>query len=100
MSCISRGVEMPSKYPSFDRSQLVIKPLGDRKHDMDASYVLKLDGPVPEFSDPKLPTVAERLIAAKKKGAARILMMGAHVIKMGASRFVIDLIERGFITHV
>ena len=34
------------------------------------------------------------------EGAARILMMGAHVIKAGASRYVIDLIERGFITHV
>ena len=27
-------------------------------------------------------------------------MMGAHVIKMGVSRHVIDLIERGFITHI
>ena len=34
------------------------------------------------------------------EGAARILMMGAHVIKAGASRYVIDLIERGYITHV
>ena len=91
---------MSSKYPSFDRSQLVIKPLGERTHDMDANYVLKLDGAVPEFSHPQLHTVAERLVAAKKRGSARILMMGAHVIKMGASRFVIDLIERGDITHV
>ena len=91
---------MKSKYQSFDRSRLLIKPLGERKHDMDADYVLKLDGPVPEFSHPQLKTVAQRLLAAKEKGAARILMMGAHVIKMGASRFVIDLIERGLITHV
>jgi hypothetical protein len=27
-------------------------------------------------------------------------MMGAHVIKSGASRYVIDLIERGYLTHV
>jgi hypothetical protein len=91
---------MQSKYPTFDRSQLLIKPLGERHHDMDIGYVLKLDGPVPEFSHPQLRTVAERLIAAKNRGSARILLMGAHVIKMGASRFVIDLIERGFISHV
>jgi len=91
---------MKSKYQSFDRSRLLIKPLGERKHDMDIDYVLKLDGPVPEFTHPQLKGVAQRLMAAKEKGAARILMMGAHVIKMGASRFVIDLIERGFITHV
>ena len=29
-----------------------------------------------------------------------ILLMGAHVIKVGLSRFVIDLMERGIITHV
>ena len=39
-------------------------------------------------------------MAARDKGAARILMMGAHVIKAGASRHVIDLIERGYMTHV
>ena len=47
-----------------------------------------------------MPEIAQRLIAARQKGAARILMMGAHVIKAGASRYVIDLIERGYITHV
>ena len=27
-------------------------------------------------------------------------MMGAHVIKVGLSRYVIDLMERGIVTHV
>ena len=91
---------MRSKYESFDRSRLLIKPLAERKHDMGLDYILNLDGGAPEFSHPQLPVVAERLLAAKAKGAARILMMGAHVIKAGASRIVIDLIERGYITHV
>ena len=91
---------MKSKYDSFDRSQLLIKPLGERKHDMGLDYILKLNDPAPEFSHAQLPVVAQRLIAARERGAARILMMGAHVIKSGASRYVIDLIERGFITHV
>jgi len=91
---------MKSKYETFDRSQLMIKPLSERKHDMGLEYILKLDEPAPEFSHPQLPGVAQRLISAREKGAARILMMGAHVIKAGASRYVIDLIERGYITHV
>ena len=45
---------MKSKYESFDRSQLLIKPLGERKNDMDLDYILKLDGPAPEFSHPQL----------------------------------------------
>jgi hypothetical protein len=91
---------MKSKYETFNRARLLIKPLAERKHDMGLDYILKLDETVPEFSDPKLPGVAQRLIAARDKGAARILMMGAHVIKSGASRYVIDLIERGYFTHV
>jgi hypothetical protein len=39
-------------------------------------------------------------VAARQRDAARILMMGAHVIKAGASRFVIDLVERGYINHL
>ena len=91
---------MNSKYPSFDRSQLLIKPLGERKHDMTVDYILRLDEPSPAFAHPQLAVVAERLVAARRRGAARILMMGAHVIKSGASRYVIDLIERGDLTHV
>jgi hypothetical protein len=67
---------------------------------MSLDHILKLDEPAPEFSHPQLSLVAQRLMAARKKGAARILMMGAHVIKAGASRYVLDLIERGYITHV
>jgi hypothetical protein len=91
---------MKSKYEIFDRSKLLIKPLSERTHDMHLDYVLGLDDEAPPYSHPQLPEIARRLVAAKKAGAARILMMGAHVIKMGASRYVIDLLERGFLTHV
>lgn len=91
---------MKSKYESFNRAQLLIKPLSERTHDMGLDYILRLDEPAPEFSHPQLPGVAERLVVARNRGAARILMMGAHVIKCGASRHVIDLIERGYVTHV
>ena len=91
---------MKSKYPIFDRGQLRLRPLGERDHDMDLGYVLQLDAPVPEFPSPDLPIVAQRLAAAKQNGAARILMMGAHVIKMGVSRHIIDLLRQGAFTHV
>jgi hypothetical protein len=91
---------MKSKYETFDRSRLSIKPLGDRVHDMKLDYLLPLEGPAPEFSHPQLSEVARRIAAAKEKGAARILMMGAHVIKAGASRYIIDLLERGYLTHL
>jgi len=91
---------MESKYEPFDRSRLLIKPLSERKHDMHHDDVLGLDDPAPEFTHPQLPKIARRIVSAKHNGAARILMMGAHVIKMGMSRYVIGLLERGFINHI
>ena len=91
---------MGSKYEIFDRARLSIKPLDDRVHDMNLDYLLSLEGPAPDFSHPQLIEVARRIAAAQEKGAARILMMGAHVIKAGASRYIIDLLERGYLTHI
>ena len=91
---------MSSRYEIFDRSRLRLRPLAERKHDMDLDYVLRLEEPAPAWEHPDLATVAAAVQEARDRGAARILMMGAHVIKMGASRHVIDLLERGFITHI
>ena len=87
-------------YPMFDRSRLHLKPLAERIHDMKLAEVLPLDAPAPAFDDPALPAIAERIVRARQIGAPVILLMGAHVIKVGLSRFVIDLMERGIITHV
>ena len=87
-------------YPLFDRSRLHLKPLAERIHDMKLAEVLPLDTPVQPFDDPSLQQIAERIVRARAAGAPVILLMGAHVIKVGLSRFVIDLMERGIITHV
>lgn len=86
---------MVSKYPIFDRSRLRLKPLAERVHDLHMEHWLDLDDPAPAFSHPDLPTMAKRLLAAREKGAARILMMGAHVLRAGVNRHIIDLLERG-----
>jgi hypothetical protein len=44
--------------------------------------------------------VARRVIEARRDGRPVIAMMGAHVIKTGLSRYVVDLMERGVLTHV
>jgi hypothetical protein len=87
-------------YPIFDRSRLYIKPLAERVHDMTLADVLLLDAKVPPFDDPKIKAIAERISVARKSQHPVILMMGAHVIKSGLSRFVIDLMERGIVTHI
>lgn len=91
---------MPSKYVEFDRSRLIVKPLAERTHDLQLPHWLGLDDETPAFDQADLPLVAERLRTAKNKGSARILMMGAHVLRGGVNRHLIDLMERGVIDHV
>ncbi len=87
-------------YPIFDRSRLKLNPLAERVHDMSLNEILPLDAPPPAFNNPDLPKIAARIAQARQRGAPVVMMMGAHVIKRGLSRFVIDLMERGVITHV
>lgn len=87
-------------YPTFDRSKLKILPLAERKHDMTLDQVMLLDADLRLNDSPELKTVAQRVVEARQNGRPAILMMGAHVIKVGLSRFVIDLMERGVLTHV
>ncbi|HCV43694.1 MAG TPA: hypothetical protein DGH68_09440, partial [Bacteroidetes bacterium] len=47
-----------------------------------------------------LRSLADDIIAARKKNKPVILMMGAHVIKVGLSPILIDLIKRNMITAV
>ena len=49
---------MKSKYPVFDRSRLRLRPLAERKHDMEIDYLLELDDPVGEPPGADLITIA------------------------------------------
>src|SRR5712692_7190067 len=86
---------MKSKYACFDRSQLIVKPLAERANDLEIGRWLALDDTTPEYSHPQLPDLARRITAAAQSGASRILMMGAHVLRAGVNRHIIDLLERG-----
>ncbi len=87
-------------FPTFDRSLLKLKPLVERVHDMGLPDILNLDDPTPPFDHSNLATVARRVAMAYQNDRPVILMMGAHVIKVGLSRFIIDLLERDILSHV
>jgi hypothetical protein len=87
-------------YPAFDRSRLRIQPLAQRQHDLDLSILLPLDAALSDFTDPALATLGQRLCEAKRTGASRIVLMGAHVLRAGVSRYLIDMMERGDLTHL
>ncbi len=87
-------------YPTFDRSRLQLKPLAERVHDLHLEHWLALDDPTPAFDHPDLPRLAERIRQAREREAPVMLLMGGHVIRAGVARHLIDLLERGLITHV
>lgn len=88
-----------SRYPQFDRQRLDLKPLAERGHDLVSSACWPLEPPPEAFAHPEFPELVARIVAARKADRPVVLMMGAHPIKLGLSRFLINLIERGFVTH-
>ena len=89
-----------SRYELFDRRRVELWPLDQRGHDLLVANCLPLGPPEPPFQHAELPGFVERIVAARRQGRPVILMMGAHPIKLGLSRFLIDLIQRKWITHL
>jgi hypothetical protein len=87
----------------FDRSRLHLKPLSERIHDLEVSVVREPHGGDEVSIRGELELlrqVARRILAARGEKASVILMMGAHVIRSGVQRYIIDLMERGFISCI
>ncbi len=91
---------MASRYREFDRTRLRVKPLAERANDLSVEHWLGLEeAPLP-YEHPHLAALAAGVRSAAESGAARILMMGAHVLRAGVNRQIIDLVERGFVDHI
>lgn len=80
----------------FDRSKLDIKPLGERKHDLTIESVKPLAAV--KDVNASLREVASRWVEAHRNRRATVFMMGAHVLRSGVQRYLLDLLERGYIT--
>ena len=86
-------------FEKFDLSRLKLLPLSQRRHDMTIADVLPFELSQRLAPDPGILEVAAAVREAKRRGASVILMFGAHVIKRGLSRWLIRLMEDGFVTH-
>ncbi|MGQ9462773.1 MAG: hypothetical protein ACUVTP_02900 [Candidatus Fervidibacter sp.] len=87
-------------FPQFDRSKLKLKPISERIHDLTIDSFYYLEDTIPPFDHPALDIIAERAVQARRNSAPVLMLMGAHVIRAGVSRFIIDLMERGVLTHI
>lgn len=81
---------------SFNRQKLSIKPIDERVHDLDLGIIKDLERTSKSFDS--IGDIANRVIEAKRNGSEIILMIGAHVIRSGVQKYLIDLMEKGYIT--
>jgi phosphoheptose isomerase len=58
------------------------------------------DSPYKPFENPELAEVSGRIAAARAAGRPLIVMFGAHVIKRGLGPILIEMLQRGIITHL
>ena len=79
----------------IDTSQLSLFPISKRTHDLDLSAIMPLI-PIEHVKD-TFRIIADRIIHAKKKGSVVLMMIGAHVIRSGVQRYLIDLMENRYI---
>lgn len=79
----------------FDRTSLTLMPLSKRNHLLDRRIIMPLQ--YEGDPHPSLISVARRIQLTRELNSSVILMMGAHVIRSGVQRFIIDLMEKKFI---
>lgn len=86
-------------FPEFDRSRLSVLPLSQRESDVNIGINLDPQADPPPFNEPRLELIAKDVRLANERAAAVILMYGAHVIRSGCSRYMIEMMERGIVNH-
>jgi hypothetical protein len=89
-----------TRYERFDRSQVELRPVAERGHDLRAEDCLPLLAPEEPYLHPEFARLIDRIMETRSNERPVIVMMGAHPIKLGLSRFLVDLIERRVVTHL
>lgn len=87
-----------SRYPLFDLDAIRLQDIQHRGHQLLAQECLPLKPSDPPYRHPDFDELVTRVVQARRTGRPVILMMGAHPIKLGLSRFLVDLIERRMVT--
>jgi len=89
-----------TRYELFDRGRVELRQLAERGHDMTAADCLALAPPATPYTYPEFGELIERIATARRNGRPVIVLMGAHPIKLGLSRFFVDLLQRRVVTHL
>lgn len=100
---------MAKRYHPIDLSKVRAVPIGQRSHKVQSTAFARLPAPgasaadlldsLPDFLGAReLRSVASAIVVARKADRPVVFALGAHVIKVGCSPVVIDLMRRGWVT--
>ena len=85
----------------IDFSKIKTYTLKERKNLVTYENLKDPDQFVPHpWEDPDFDRLITKIVQARKANRPVILFMGAHVIKNGLSKFIISLVQKGYITHI
>jgi len=82
----------------FNQDNLKTMPLSERNHDLTYADIVNLTPH--QINIETFYHVSKAIYEARLKNASIILMMGAHVIRSGVQRYIIDLMEKGFLSCI
>jgi hypothetical protein len=90
--------------PPIDLTKLQVYPLSRRRSEARLEEILVEPDSAPEPCGPVNETLirhcARQIIHARERQATVMMIYGAHLIKNGAAKILIHLLEKGWITHL
>lgn len=89
-----------NKFKSLDFSKIRTYSAAGRRNLVTIGSLMRPGEPVADWGGAPLDELAGRIVKARRNGRPVIWSQGAHVIKSGLSRYLIELIKKGVITHL
>jgi hypothetical protein len=91
-------------YPAIDPQRLRVYPLSQRRNLLSITRewdkTLAAVEPFHPAVEQQVTRLADRILAARRNGAAVMLTYGAHLIKNGCGPLLCRLVENGMVTHL
>lgn len=88
-------------YQGLDLYKTKVYPVKGRKNEVTVENMAQPGkDTISHLDNPELDELVDRILNARRNDKPVIWFMGAHVIKCGLSRYIIELVKQGVITHV
>jgi deoxyhypusine synthase len=84
----------------LDFSKIKTYSIEERAHKESATKFPNLEDKIKIFQDKNLEKLAKSIIKAKKNKNKITFMMGGHVVKTGMSKYIVDLMKKGYVNHI